>query len=350
MRAIDYCNNNTLEKETLCIVDSSSQLSNEILTNNSYSLENVFNTGRWSDKENLRFIESLLIYGNNWRKIPKHIVTRSKTQSKSHAQKFLIKAKKNVDKEIAAQGNISNENDLFDILLKKTKSRLDSSILEPKNMQNLLKVYLGFAKCSYGTIFNFLKADKKLINVSEGFLQTENETVRVCKKNFKPFLIRKVQKPTKKNNTQTYSQAYEKTKPSRALKEKSSFNGKINTNLEPPKKDSAAQKNVLLQSNPNYQFLQQVQQVEDTIQINLSNHSQNLCRYQAHAEVCEQMMKKEMAYNLINTEVKMASPPLTPTTSQSTVASFLPFNSNFNDKNTKPQIYYSQILIYKNSH
>jgi len=339
MRAIDYCNKETLEKETSCIVDSSSQLSNEILTNNSYSLENRFNTGRWSDNENLRFIESLLIYGNNWRKIPKHIVTRSKTQSKSHAQKFLIKAKKNVDKEIAAQGTVSNENDLFNILLKNSKGRLDSSILEPQNMQNLLKVYLGFAKCSYDKIFNFVKADKKLINVSGGFLQTENGTVRVCKKNFKPFLIRKVQKSTKKNNTQTYSQAHEKTKHSRALKAESSFNRKINTNLEPPKKDSAAQKNVLLQSNPNYQFLQQVQQVDDTIKINLRNYSQNLCRYQAYTEVREQMMKKEMAYNLINTEVKMASPPLTPTTSQSTVASFFPSNSNYNDNNTKPQIF-----------
>jgi SHAQKYF class myb-like DNA-binding protein len=50
--------------------------------------------GRWSKEEQNRFIEAIILYGDDWKKVQKHISTRSSTQARSHAQKFLLKLKK----------------------------------------------------------------------------------------------------------------------------------------------------------------------------------------------------------------------------------------------------------------
>jgi SHAQKYF class myb-like DNA-binding protein len=49
--------------------------------------------GRWSKEEQTRFIEAIILYGVDWKQIQKHIHTRSSTQARSHAQKFLMKLK-----------------------------------------------------------------------------------------------------------------------------------------------------------------------------------------------------------------------------------------------------------------
>jgi hypothetical protein len=54
-----------------------------------------FNTGRWTDVEHKKFLEAILIYGNEWKKVQKYISTRSSTQARSHAQKFFLRLKKN---------------------------------------------------------------------------------------------------------------------------------------------------------------------------------------------------------------------------------------------------------------
>lgn len=52
-----------------------------------------FNNGRWTQEEHKKFIESIIKFGNEWRKVEKHIGTRSSTQARSHAQKFFEKMK-----------------------------------------------------------------------------------------------------------------------------------------------------------------------------------------------------------------------------------------------------------------
>ena len=47
--------------------------------------ENQFNNGRWSQEEHQKFIEALFIYGNDWKKVQKYIITRTATHSRSHA-------------------------------------------------------------------------------------------------------------------------------------------------------------------------------------------------------------------------------------------------------------------------
>lgn len=56
--------------------------------------EEKFNNGRWTQEEQLKFIEGLFIFGNEWKKVQKYIKTRSSTQSRSHSQKFFIRFKK----------------------------------------------------------------------------------------------------------------------------------------------------------------------------------------------------------------------------------------------------------------
>jgi len=52
---------------------------------------NKFNEGRWSKKEHQIFLEGLEKYGKNWKKIQDCVGTRSSTQARSHAQKYLTK-------------------------------------------------------------------------------------------------------------------------------------------------------------------------------------------------------------------------------------------------------------------
>jgi SHAQKYF class myb-like DNA-binding protein len=51
------------------------------------------NEGRWSTEEHIKFIEGLVKYGKNWKNVQKYIGTRSVSQTRSHAQKFLLKLK-----------------------------------------------------------------------------------------------------------------------------------------------------------------------------------------------------------------------------------------------------------------
>ena len=81
---------------------------NEILENNIQNQENLNNNenlsekedeskyaiGRWTQEEHQRFIEAILKYGNEWKNVQKHVMTRSSTQARSHAQKFFMKIKK----------------------------------------------------------------------------------------------------------------------------------------------------------------------------------------------------------------------------------------------------------------
>ena len=80
-----------------------------------------FNTGRWSNEEHKRFLEGILTYGNEWKKIQNIIKTRSSTQARSHAQKFFLRIKKdlklsnNKNKNMTLNYNLNDVSDNFSI-------------------------------------------------------------------------------------------------------------------------------------------------------------------------------------------------------------------------------------------
>lgn len=52
------------------------------------------NNGRWEKSEHLRFLAGCLLYKNNWKKVETYVRTRTSTQIRSHAQKYLKKLEK----------------------------------------------------------------------------------------------------------------------------------------------------------------------------------------------------------------------------------------------------------------
>ncbi len=80
---------------------------------NTKTKNNNHSDGRWNSEEHIRFIKGCLLYGNNWKKIEGYVETRTSTQIRSHAQKFLIKLKKKYDSydDNKDYNNINNKND-----------------------------------------------------------------------------------------------------------------------------------------------------------------------------------------------------------------------------------------------
>jgi SHAQKYF class myb-like DNA-binding protein len=77
--------------------------------------EKSFRNGRWTHDEHFRFIEAMLLYGNDWKKVQKHIGTRSPTQARSHAQKFFIRIKKKIFKDREVNKPMNTEDILSQI-------------------------------------------------------------------------------------------------------------------------------------------------------------------------------------------------------------------------------------------
>ena len=50
--------------------------------------------GRWTREEHQLFLKGLELYGKGWKKIASHIKTRTVVQTRTHAQKYFLKQKK----------------------------------------------------------------------------------------------------------------------------------------------------------------------------------------------------------------------------------------------------------------
>ena len=98
--------------------------------------------GRWTNEEHNLFLEGLVLYGNEWKQVQNHIITRSATQARSHAQKFFIRIRK----------NLNAENDLGKIkqYILKSFANLLGNKFKPKNLNSFLDmmVKLVFSEVS----------------------------------------------------------------------------------------------------------------------------------------------------------------------------------------------------------
>ena len=105
---------------------------NEISDSNN---SNEYKTGRWSKEEHEKFIEGILKYGNEWRKVQKIIKSRSSTQARSHAQKFFLKLKKEINPDI-----LSDSDKLLDLIISSCDKPRNSLKLSQEQKEKLMSV------------------------------------------------------------------------------------------------------------------------------------------------------------------------------------------------------------------
>ena len=125
-------NSNLLGEKNLPRVENINLINNIPNTNlyNENGSNNQFNIGRWTEEEHNKFIEGILEYGNEWKKVQQIIKTRSSTQARSHAQKFFLRVKK----IIKLNGGSFNINEKEKIL-----ENIINNILPNKRAESLTK-------------------------------------------------------------------------------------------------------------------------------------------------------------------------------------------------------------------
>lgn len=72
---------------------SSSSSSTSKTTQSSKTLSTT-RGGRWTDEEHQRFLDGFLLHGHRWKRVQYVVKTRTVTQVRTHAQKFLLKQKR----------------------------------------------------------------------------------------------------------------------------------------------------------------------------------------------------------------------------------------------------------------
>ena len=126
-----------------------------------------YNTGRWTQEEHLKFIDGILEYGNEWKKVQSLIKTRSSTQARSHAQKFFLRIKKNLNindnpyssNESYLNSPQSNQDNFsikyfFELLASqdKDKTKYDNGKLTSSQREKLLNIVAKFSNSEFDNI------------------------------------------------------------------------------------------------------------------------------------------------------------------------------------------------------
>ena len=118
------------------------------------------NKGHWTKEEHKKFIDGILTYGNEWKKIENIVKTRNSVQARSHAQKFFSKIKKDLtfNKDyINLMPNKSSMNNFYELFNQNNK---DEYQLE-NNLSEQQKEKL------WGIITKFLNDENSLNNIKD---------------------------------------------------------------------------------------------------------------------------------------------------------------------------------------
>ena len=99
-------------------ISSGSKSFNDIEEKSTKDKNEFLNRGRWTNKEHAKFIEALVKSRKNWKKMEKCVSTRTSSQIRSHAQKFLLKLK----------------------TFKSQKLNLDFSNYQIKNLSDIIRI------------------------------------------------------------------------------------------------------------------------------------------------------------------------------------------------------------------
>ena len=148
-------------------IEQNNKSKNENEVNNSNSNSNEYNSGRWSNEEHIKFIEGILKYGNEWKKVQNIIKTRTSTQARSHAQKFFLRLKKVANQEI-----LNDENKLLNYIIsscKKTKNNFNITEEQKEKLMSVIRINL--------------KSEEFLNKSDKDFSSSKNRTNSLNEKN-----------------------------------------------------------------------------------------------------------------------------------------------------------------------
>ena len=121
---------NNFNEENIKSINNSNPLTNNINISSENDNNSQFHSGRWTEEEHQKFIDGILEYGNEWKKVQQIIRTRSSTQARSHAQKFFLRVKK-IIKNNGGNFNINEKDKIFETII--------NNILPNKKGESLTK-------------------------------------------------------------------------------------------------------------------------------------------------------------------------------------------------------------------
>lgn len=129
--------------------------------------EHFYEYGRWSQKEEELFLQGMMMYGNDWKYVQRCVKTRSPSQTRSHAQKFFMKLRRQLGK--------SREYEM----IKKTVVKIFTKILGDKFKPGNLSEFVVRMKnllLSYDTNpMRVLHEKKHKILISKNILDSNDE-------------------------------------------------------------------------------------------------------------------------------------------------------------------------------
>ena len=131
--------------------------------------------GRWTEEEKNRFIQGIVLYGINWKKVKALIPTRRAVQVRSHAQKFYLRMKLCKDQNLGIDftlKSIKNIEDMINQIKSKTPNINIAFILK--------KLYHG---CINRRFIKKLKKIKKNINEINNNIENEEKDAFLVKNN-----------------------------------------------------------------------------------------------------------------------------------------------------------------------
>ena len=243
---------------------------NQIIENKKINEEknNSGNNGRWEHKEHLRFLGGCLQFGNNWKKVETYVKTRTSTQIRSHAQKYLNKLqKKYFNNGSFSFSNLNNSKNIESASVENTNDEINN-----ENIGGMIE-YNGNAEKIIDIHENDIKMDKRYKINEEKLKQL---LVDLTKPDFDIEIVEKIILKIFCFHKKYDNSIYQDNNYGKPLSIKKIY-GKYVTKNDTPKKNKTIFFCQKLKKEPNYE-----KQVKDMLDSNDQQDLQKLfCIYQA---------------------------------------------------------------------
>ena len=103
---------------------------------NTYIQKNNNNRGKWTEDEQNKFIEGIVLHGTDWKKVQNLIKTRSEVQIRTYSQNFVRKIKLIKDEELRLDFTLNSVCNIKDIILQIKSNNKNY------NISNDLNIYI----------------------------------------------------------------------------------------------------------------------------------------------------------------------------------------------------------------